>query len=80
MIVELTGIPGAGKSTLLESLRKVENKAHFVFDIQGFILKDSLLPFRGKIAYELALYSKVYLLRAIDITLLKNVMSIALNK
>jgi deoxyadenosine/deoxycytidine kinase len=76
MIIELTGIPGAGKSTILESLKNGQESEGYIFDIQSYILKKSLLPLQGKIAYEFVLFMYTYLLKRSDWELLKNIFMI----
>ena len=66
MIIELTGIPGAGKSTVLNSLQNWQETKAFVFDIQGYILNNLMLPLKGKIGYELVLLTHIFLLKQRD--------------
>ncbi|PNX52068.1 MAG: hypothetical protein BV458_10680 [Thermoplasmata archaeon M9B2D] len=79
MIIELTGVPGAGKSTVLEKLKKSKETQGTIFDIQKYVLERSILPLKGKAAYELALLSHIFLLTSADRRLLKNVFSLVRN-
>ena len=76
MIIELTGIPGAGKSTVLNSLKTLPASKAFVFDIQSYILNNSMLPVKGKIGYELVLLTHVFLLKQRDWHLFQHVFSL----
>ncbi|PNX52938.1 MAG: hypothetical protein BV458_07030 [Thermoplasmata archaeon M9B2D] len=76
MIIELTGIPGAGKSTVIEKLKNTLQSKELVFDLQAYVLERSVLPIRGKIAYELLLYRHILLLKPSDWKLLINLFSI----
>ncbi|PNX53411.1 MAG: hypothetical protein BV458_04625 [Thermoplasmata archaeon M9B2D] len=76
MIIELTGIPGAGKSTVIEKLKNTLQSRGLVFDLQAYVLERSLLPVRGKTAYELLLYKHIFLLKSTDWKLLKNLFSV----
>jgi len=73
MTIELTGIPGAGKSTVLDSLKELQDRKGFVFDIQRYMLGKTFLPIRGKIGYELVLLTQILLLKKKDWYLLKHV-------
>jgi len=76
MIIELTGVPGAGKSTILERLKKAKETQGTIFDVQKYVLERSILPLKGKVGYEVALFSHIFLLTSADRHLLKTVFSL----
>jgi len=76
MMVELTGIPGAGKSTVLQRLKLLHESESFIFDIQNYMLRRTFLPLKGKVGYELLLFSRMFLLKSEDWYLLKYVLGL----
>ena len=71
MIIELTGIPGAGKSTIIEKLKKHSFKQEIIFDIEKFVCIKSFRIGKGKLPYDLIIFSKIILLNKQDLKFLK---------
>jgi GTPase SAR1 family protein len=71
MIIEFTGIPGSGKSTIIEKLKKHSFKQEIIFDIEKFVCLKSFRIGKGKLPYDLIVFSKIILLNKQDLKFLK---------